>query len=49
MKTTVNKDGSVTTTTDDEHPTGVESAETKVVEPAEEKPAAKTRGRAEHK
>ena len=48
MKTTVNKDGSVTTTTDDEHPTGVESAETKVIE-SDEKPAAKTRGRAEHK
>ena len=48
MKTVVNKDGSITTTNDDEHPTGVESAEAKVVE-SDEKPAAKTRSRAESK
>lgn len=48
MQTTVNKDGSVTTTNDDEHPTGVESPEAKVVE-SDEKPAAKTRSRAESK
>jgi hypothetical protein len=48
VKTTVNKDGSVTTTNDDEHPTGVASAESKVVEP-DEKPAAKTRSRASSK
>lgn len=45
MKTTVNKDGSITTTTDDEFP---DSVEAKVVEP-DEKPAAKTRSRAESK
>jgi hypothetical protein len=48
VKTTVNKDGSITTTNDDEHPTGVESAEAKVVA-SDEKPAAKTRARAESK
>jgi hypothetical protein len=48
MKTTVNKDGSVTTTNDDEHPSGVESAEAKVVTP-DEKPASKTRARSESK
>jgi len=49
MKTTVNKDGSVTTTNDDEFPTGVESSEAKVVESPSEKPAAKTRSKAESK
>lgn len=46
--TTVNKDGSVTTTWVDEAPAGVKSAEAKVVE-SDEKPAAKTRSRAESK
>ena len=48
MQTTVNKDGSVTTTNDDEHPPAGSSAEAKVVE-SDEKPAAKTRSRAESK
>lgn len=48
MKTTVNKDGSVTTSIEDELPSGTESAEAKVVEPAE-KPAAKTRSQASSK
>jgi hypothetical protein len=46
--TTVNKDGSVTTTNDDEHPPAGSSVEAKVVE-SDEKPAAKTRSRAESK
>jgi len=48
MKTTVNKDGSVTTTNDDEFPAD-SSTEAKVVESADDKPAAKTRSRAESK
>jgi hypothetical protein len=47
VQTTVNKDGSVTTTNDDEFPAD-SSAEAKVVE-SDEKPAAKTRSRAESK
>lgn len=47
MRTVVNEDGSVTTLADgDESP---RKAEAKVVEPPEEKPAAKTRARAESK
>jgi hypothetical protein len=47
VQTTVNKDGSVTTTNDDEFPAD-SAPEAKVVE-SDEKPAAKTRSRAESK